>query len=70
MSRRVRVRAAALWVRAQAAAIDAAIFKQSRAGFWSHGPLSAAVGEVVGARARLAPPRGASAPPLRRKMPS
>ena len=30
MSRRVRVRAAALWVRAQAAAIAVSIFKQSR----------------------------------------
>ena len=67
MSRRVR--AAALWVRAQAAAIDAAS-SHLRGSILVCGPLSAAVGEVVGARARLAPPRGASAPPLRRKMPS
>ena len=69
MSRRVRVRAAALWVRAQAAvaaeadvAIEAAILICD--------PFSAVVGKVVGTRAHLAPPRGASAPPLRRKMPS
>ena len=69
MSRRVRVRAAALWVRAQAA-VAAEADVAVEAAIWIRGPFSAVVGKEVGTRAHLAPPRGASAPPLRRKMPS